>query len=240
MDYYYLRNGVEAGPAPIETLIGMQRRGEITEDTPVATSINRDGNGISGWQPLSALLAAARALAAEPAAAERHMGKPAVICLAICGMVAWFFFFCLGLFVSSKGSREALAVGFNWTDFAICAVTYTPTNLALLTSLAAFAGGAGSRLLHWNDKPGPASSDTERYIFLKENPFSSMLRGFAVYLTFLAGVFISTDKPFADPTQEQFVRVAGMVSLLSFFVGYDPTLFKHIASWIPRPKTGGT
>jgi hypothetical protein len=71
---------------------------------------------------------------------------------------------------------------------------------------------------------------SESEIYMRENPVSSMLRGFVVYIAFLAGVYVGTNAPFADPTQEQYARAAGTTSLLAFIVGYDPTIFRQLIS----------
>ena len=62
-------------------------------------------------------------------------------------------------------------------------------------------------------------------VYLHESPFSSMLRGIVVYFAFLAGVFVANSNLFITPTQAGYTQAAGVVSLLSFVFGYDPTVF---------------
>jgi hypothetical protein len=63
-----------------------------------------------------------------------------------------------------------------------------------------------------------------------------MLRGFVVYVAFLAGVYVGTDTPFAAPTPKQYARAAGIVSLMALIIGYDPTLFRHLISLTEKLK----
>jgi uncharacterized membrane protein YdcZ (DUF606 family) len=77
---------------------------------------------------------------------------------------------------------------------------------------------------------------------MAENPFGSMMRGLVVYFAYLAGVFIANSAPFSNTTPEQYAQSAGIVSLFSFVVGFDPTVFRSfisISSKIKQnPKSG--
>lgn len=152
----------------------------------------------------------------------------------IIAVLGWLTLFGVGLLVASKSYRDRLLEAFEWKAFLVSLLTYTPTNIAALCLLAAFCGGCASRLvlssaasLHaGRESSKPGLDDAE--VFMAESPVSSMLRGFVVYVAFLAGVYVGTSAPFAEPTQEQYARAAGTVSLLAFVVGYDPTLFRQL------------
>jgi hypothetical protein len=60
-----------------------------------------------------------------------------------------------------------------------------------------------------------------------------MLRGFLVYLATIAGIYITTEDPFAAPTPAQYVRVVGLLSFLGFALGYDPTLVTNLLARLP-------
>ena len=81
-------------------------------------------------------------------------------------------------------------------------------------------------------KLGVTSDDdkTDSTIYLNESPFSSMLRGLVVYFAFVAGVYVANADPFSLTTPEQYIKSAGAISLLSFIVGYDPTVFCSLIS----------
>jgi hypothetical protein len=169
---------------------------------------------------------------------KKIIPKPEIsvmIILGTVGAVAWIIMFGLGLLVNSQVYRDSVLKGFSFTDFIMSILTYTPTNIALLCIIAAFSGGCASRLLlagvvKHEEKvvPDPGEVKTDSQVYMSENPFSSMLRGLVVYFTFLGGVFIATPNPFANTTPSQFAQSAGVVSLLSFVVGYDPTVFRSL------------
>jgi len=164
------------------------------------------------------------------------MNKRTPIIAGIAALLCWFFIFGLGLFIASKPYRDQLLLSFQWKAFLVSLMTYTPTNIAALCLIAAFAGGCASQLiLAASRKDSEAGENREApapdtQIYMQENPVSSMLRGFVVYIAFLAGVYITANAPFAEPTQEQYARAAGTVSLLAFIVGYDPTVFRRLIS----------
>jgi hypothetical protein len=130
--------------------------------------------------------------------------------------------------------------------FAGSVLLYSPLNVAFLTLLAGFLGGCAS-ILSFPDAgtakdgaDGSASAKAEASrAFRRESPFASMFRSFLVYLTFMAGIFITTEKPFEAPTVDQYARLAGMLSLFGFVVGYDPTKFQDFIDMVPRRGKGG-
>lgn len=54
------------------------------------------------------------------------------------------------------------------------------------------------------------------------------LKRFLIYLLLLAGVYAATPDPFAAPTPEQYVRMAGTISVLAFTVNYEPDFFQMV------------
>jgi hypothetical protein len=164
----------------------------------------------------------------------------------IAGMLCWISIFGVGMLVNSKVYRDQLATNFNLAILAKAIISFTPTNVALLAILAGFLGGCSS-LLMYSDcsanngaKPnGKASIDLERLAYLQENPISSALRGFVVYLTFLAGTVFGASGAFANTTQDQYCRLAGAVAVLAFGVGYDPTVFRQVLSLVTRRTDSG-
>jgi hypothetical protein len=78
-----------------------------------------------------------------------------------------------------------------------------------------------------------------RLFYLSEDPFSSGIRSFMVYLLLLAGLYLATGgDPFKDPSASQYLRLAGLVSCVAFAIGYDPSRFTELLNYIP--KLGGT
>ncbi len=156
---------------------------------------------------------------------------------AVITAVAWILVFGLGLLIDSKPFRDSLALQFDLRQLLYGLATYTPTNIACLCLISAFLGGCASRLVA-EKAPEMVQelSKSDSYLYMTENPFSSMLRGMAVYFLYLAGTFITNDAPFATTTASQFAKAAGSVSLLAFAVGYDPTIFRNIISLASRMK----
>ena len=151
----------------------------------------------------------------------------------ICGIIAiagWLIFFGLGLFISSKPFRDALGSGLNWHALFISLVTYTPTNIAFLCMAASFCGGCSNNLfviknIVKEDATKEAISDQ---ISSQQNPLNCVIRGFVVYMAFLAGMYVLVNSPFENPTQEQYAKAAGVVSILSYAVGYDQSNFLNL------------
>lgn len=82
------------------------------------------------------------------------------------------------------------------------------------------------------------SKKTTSQVYMSESPFSSMLRGIVVFFAFLAGVFVTGSTAFSSPTEQAYTQAAGFVSLLSFIVGYDPTVFRTLISISDKINTG--
>lgn len=49
-----------------------------------------------------------------------------------------------------------------------------------------------------------------------------------MYLALLAGLLLLTTQAITNATQDQYVQLAGTVSVLAFMVGYDPDVFRKI------------
>lgn len=158
---------------------------------------------------------------------------------------AWIALFSIGLLVDSSPYRKAITAGApTFSNLLHAAFIYTPTNVAMLCVLSALIGGCSSRvqtLKGLGRRIGKAreEGDTEkverlelRADYLHEQPMHSMLRGFLVYIVSVSGMLLITSEPFAAPTAEQFTRLAGLLSTLSFALGYDPTRLEDLVQGI--------
>src|SRR5262249_12966615 len=117
------------------------------------------------------------------------------------------------------GLGEAL---FCWFVVVTC---YTATNPAFLACLAAFLGGIARRVRI--DGEG-ADTSNDSWSSQKKAYLSAIMRGFFLYLVVLSGLLLLTTQAITNPSQEQYVRLAGTISVLSFLVGSDTTLFARI------------
>lgn len=127
-------------------------------------------------------------------------------------IAAWLLVFTMGATVSSAPFREDM----NPIAFAMVLFTYTPTNLAMLGCFAATSGSGGIN---------EADAEDHR---------NAAVRGFFVYLMLISGMLVVSDDPFTSPSQSQYIRLAGMTSLLCFIVGWRPEV---VASMMNRVLT---
>ena len=150
-------------------------------------------------------------------------------------VLLWMALLVLGLTIDSKPYRAALLTGFDLTLLIQVALFYTPINVALLTCLAGLIGGISSNLTFHPAAPPAeaAAAEVHRALVRTENPFASLLRSFVVCLLFIAGIAITTDAPFSNPTADQYMRIAGLLSLIGFVVGYDPSTFNALLRRVP-------
>jgi hypothetical protein len=152
-----------------------------------------------------------------------------IIFWSIISSLLWIAFFSLGLLVDSKPYRICVTEELDLYALLICIFTYTPTNIAILCLTSAYIGGCASKLVMNNIEDAvPAVADNEKTIsdiYRSELPMSSMVRGIVIYFAYIAGVCIADASLFNEPTQTAYIKSAGIISLLSFLVGYDPTIF---------------
>ena len=151
----------------------------------------------------------------------------------------------------SKATRLVTLESDPWKTlyhFAGGMLLFTPINVALLALLAGFIGGCASNesdreIIQQQIARSPTLNEQillkRRLAYLEEHPAYSMMRSFIVYLVFISGLYVVSSDPFSPATQAQgftqYIRLAGLVSLLGFVVGYDPTRFKHWLDMIPSP-----
>ncbi len=162
--------------------------------------------------------------------------KSFIIVGGILAVLLWFIFFGLGLFINSKPFRDTLMNGLDWYSFFICLITYTPTNIAFLCMASAFCGGCSNNLIIGKKVNQNNTANEEPTADLPQNPFNCMIRGFVVYVAFLAGVYVLINAPFAQPTQEEYAKAAGVVSLLAYAVGYDQSNFLNLLNLSSKLK----
>lgn len=140
-------------------------------------------------------------------------------------LLTWAAVFLIGTLVDSSPFRATFSsfegpLEVILRSGAIVFITYTYTNTGILCLLAGFLGTIGRR-----SRLGPELPQSDRD---PVNPrTSAVLRGFLVYLAFLAGVLVFGDNP-VEPTQTQYIRLAGLISLLSFIVNARPSIFGQL------------
>lgn len=109
---------------------------------------------------------------------------------------------------------------------------YTPLNLAFISAAAGALGTLGSIANLNADQEGDDKRDKDdgATFFPRDrtNPLiSGLLRGIFVYLFVISGMLLFDDSP-SDTGPNQYVRLAGFLSLFSFFVNYKPSVFSSM------------
>jgi|SRR6185312_10701699 len=164
-----------------------------------------------------------------------------IVLSGIIGVMAWIVLFTLGMLIDSSQYRATLSTNFTWFKFIMTMLTFMPSNIAILCLVSAFTGGCSSLLVikKAQKELGLTDESTNKsnsQIFMNESPFSSMLRGILVFFAFLAGVFITSSNALTAPTAQAYTQAAGVVSMLAFLVGYDPTMFRNLINLTEKIK----
>lgn len=167
--------------------------------------------------------------------------RATIMAIGIASMLTWVGLFSAGLLIDSEPYRTALLKNdLTVINFLFAALLYTPTNVALLSMLAGLLGGCASLMydqkeLHEQIRNAEKDGKLEiakrlsvRASYLSESPVSSMLRGFLVYLAIISGILLAISSPFEETSADQFIRLAGLFSVIAFVMGYDPTRFEDL------------
>ncbi|HEY2726278.1 MAG TPA: hypothetical protein VGI61_03835 [Parafilimonas sp.] len=162
-----------------------------------------------------------------------HNNHLIIAMLGSCGVISWIVLFSLGMLIDSSQYRSTLTTNFTGFKFIMTMLTFTPSNIAILCLVSAFTGGCASLLVITKAQKAlgldeQITTKSNSRIYMSENPFSSMLRGILVFFAFLAGVFVTSSNALAAPTAQAYTQAAGVVSMLAFLVGYDPTMFRTL------------
>ena len=177
---------------------------------------------------------------------KEHKGlSPRQTALIFVIIALWIMVFLGGILVNSEPYREIVssysltaskAPAVNpdsesdtinvFTAWLVVVFFYTPTNILLLAMVSGVLGALSrmARLHTQEEDELELPSD-------KTNPLiSGMLRGVFVYLLLISGMLIINEEPFIKPTQVQYLRLAGFLSLLSFLLSYNPSRFRSFLS----------
>ena len=162
-----------------------------------------------------------------------HNNHLIIAMLGSCGVISWIVLFSLGMLIDSSQYRSTLTTNFTAFKFIMTMLTFTPSNIAILCLVSAFTGGCASLLVITKAQKAlgldeQITTKSNSRIYMSENPFSSMLRGILVFFAFLAGVFVTSSNALSAPTAQAYTQAAGVVSMLAFLVGYDPTMFRTL------------
>lgn len=128
---------------------------------------------------------------------------------------------------------SALFLGYEFWNFCLLILrhigalivvvfVFTPSNLAFITCLAGILGVIG-RFAVLTVTADPSTKDRTFPIL------SAVIRSFFVYLIVISGMLVLLRDPILGTVSPgQYVRFAGMLSLTSFCVNYDPNIFADL------------
>ena len=181
-----------------------------------------------------------------------HMTRNEYVIKVIMGIllfILWVILFVLGMSLEAKNYHDCIISDDAIVDFKYLfwyAISLTPINVAILASVSGALGGIASNLTAYNKSQHlhtrlvlPESKDFQSYLYMTENPFVSLLRGFITYLIFIAGSYLvnftsTTDQTnlssFGGLTVSAYFKFAVSVSLLAYLAGYDPSRIKNFLS----------
>lgn len=123
--------------------------------------------------------------------------------------------------------------------FAIAAMTFMPSNIAILSIIAAFLGGCSVSEELIRDVNADAQHATgsrafafkKRLNYLTEHPAYSAFRGLVVFLLLISGLFVFAGAETLTSELEQidglgkYMRFAGIFSFIAYLAGHDPSVF---------------
>lgn len=174
---------------------------------------------------------------APATASEAGAGYPVTLAEIAYGIVAvssWLLFFVCGTVIGTADHRQLLDAGESggllatlWSLFTVL-TCYTITNVAFLACLAAIAGEFSSRSRQSSlASAASRSAESPQLREVLACYSAAAMRGFVIYLLFIAGLLLVTTEAIASADQGQYVRLAGTVSVLSFVAGYDTEMFRR-------------
>ena len=147
--------------------------------------------------------------------------------------------------------------------WAIVVFSFTPTNIALLCISAAMLGSIGRQLQRPKIKrikrvpsgtpTTPEQTDTGEVEHVRQRQYdeirfeqdrpnyaSALVRGFFVFLFLLSGILVLTGSPTltAAAGPDDYIRIAGLASVLGFLVGAQPefmgAMFDRLGSYFSK------
>jgi hypothetical protein len=159
-------------------------------------------------------------------------------------LAGWFALFTGGTLISTKPYLDAFAAPIAplqaaWSGLLIVGF-WTISNVGLLSILAAMLGAFGqrthftARITAWEPvvAENQVAARTSREMLT--HYASAIMRGFGVYALLLSGLLVMATDAIVAPDQSQYVRLAGTISVISFYAGYDPEMLAGLLKRIER------
>lgn len=150
-------------------------------------------------------------------------------------IILWFFLFSGGLLVSTQPHRDVIQNSNGnevpFRSWFIVIAFWTVTNVGLLSCVSAYLGALGkrARFTHQTDQMhSPIDATRDHHDLLWTYYLSAVLRGFGVYTLLLGGLLVLATSSLVTSTQGDYMRLAPTLSIISFYAGYDPSVFSGL------------
>jgi len=153
--------------------------------------------------------------------------------LGLLNVAIWFVLFAGGVLISSQPFRNEIAefTSFrSWVAaFVMTLLFWTITNVGILACSAALLGAFGRRTKFVVREMRSGSPERDNSPALPRDIgtyyVSAIMRGFGIYILALAGLLVLATEAFKNPDQGEYLRLAGTMSIVAFYAGYDPSTF---------------
>lgn len=167
------------------------------------------------------------------------------ILIAASALAIWFVLFTGGTMIGTEPYRNDIAnrapIPTRIVAWTTILLFWTMSNVGLLSMLAAVLGVFGQRarfakkmsdlhIVHNTSINSIPTSIAHIYVHYA----SAIMRGFGVYALTISGLLVMATDSLIDPSQGQYVRLAGLISVISFYAGYDPEV---LAGLLDRIKS---
>ncbi len=190
-----------------------------------------------------------RPVAESLAERQLHPLRSSEVVFGVVTIFLWLCFFLAGIVVETRSVRHAVSSSGKLTPsemlgiWFILLTSYTVTNIAILACLAGVIGKFSRRSLSYEVaslsqlRAAPIATFREVSVLYSV----AIARGFVIYLLMIGGLILLTTPVVTDSSPEEYIKVAGTVSILAFMAGYDAEIFKRaldrISTFSSDPKT---
>jgi len=151
---------------------------------------------------------------------------------AVLALSLWFLFFSGGSLLGTVTYRNQLASPIAWNHkikpLVVCLFFWTTSNLGILSCLAAFLGAVGYRsgfTTTLDSKCSTQKPTAAMRSMLLTWYLAAVMRGFGVYTLSTAGLILVATDAVTDAGQETYLRLAPLISIVSFYSGFNPRTF---------------
>lgn len=171
------------------------------------------------------------------------------IVLATACLTFWFLLFVGGSLISTQPYRDQLQSSLAWQSrikpLVVCILFWTTSNIGLLACLSSVLGAIGFRCrftetFDLSREPGGVDANVPG--LLLTSYLAAIMRGFGTYTLSLAGLLLVASETLTSPDQVSYLRLAPLVSIASFYSGFNPRTFGGLLNRVKdlmQTKPGG-